>query len=321
MDAGSGSGQTQPGRQPLWYVRRHGREHGPHPRRVVVDGLLLGRFEASDLASLDRVQWQPLHAFAELSCAQDGPPAAAVVPAGEGRDPEDEWDGERRAAARRWADERSGRDRRTGRPVSPDGGERRALGDRRVSDEPLQVSLWRRVRLDRRALHSVARDGRVLAGVALAALAVTLVIALSAPAPVAIPLEAARGTGCDRAGGPGVDWRGCTKEAAQLPGVDLRRARLAGIRLRDAELSKARLDYADLSGADLTRVRMPQARLFGATLREVEMPAGDLRGADLSYADLRGAVIAGANFEGARLDHAWWVDGRRCASGSVGRCD
>ena len=45
-----------------------------------------------------------------------------------------------------------------------------------------------------------------------------------------------------------------------------------------------------------------------------------LAGADLSYADLQGAEMAGVNLEGARLGKTIWVDGQRCAEGSVGGC-
>lgn len=315
MDAVQESGQTRPGRQMLWYVRRHGRELGPHPRRVILDGLLLGRFEWSDPASIDRMTWQPLQAFESLVAD----PAGTAVDADAERQPE--WAGERRAAARRWADERSGRDRRAGRAVPAEVAERRAAGDRRVADEPLQVSVWRRLRLDRSRLRTVARDGRLLAAVALAGLAATLSVVYVAPRPASIPLAVGDPARCEAPAGPAVDWRECVRAGLQLPGGDLRRARLTGALLRDARLAGAQMDYADLSGADLGGAQLARARLFGASLRRAELRGADLSEADLSYADLREAAVAGARFDGTRLDHAVWIDGRRCAPGSTGRCD
>lgn len=309
MNEGIEAGPARPSRQALWYVRRHGRELGPHPRRVVLDGLLVGRFDWEDLGSLDRITWQPLHDFETLGSERRDAPG------------EDDWDGERRAAARRWADERSGRDRRTGRTVSPDASERRAAGDRRLEDEPLQVSVWRRMRLGRSLLIAAARDGRVLAATAITAVGLTAALVLVAPQPTAIPLAAPNDARCEAAPAEGVDWRGCQKPGQWLAGADLRRAQLAGAGLREAQLAGARLDYADLTGADLGGAQLRQARLFGARLAGAELPASDLSGADLSYADLRGAAVSGARFDDTRLDHAWWIDGRRCASGSRGRCD
>ena len=46
----------------------------------------------------------------------------------------------------------------------------------------------------------------------------------------------------------------------------------------------------------------------------------DLRRADLSAADLSGAKLSEGRLFGAELSGAVWIDGRRCAPGSVGAC-
>jgi len=309
MSEGHAGGARSPGRQALWYVRRRDREVGPHPRRVIVDGLLLGRFDWSDLASLDRVEWLPLRAFEAQLAADERVPE------------EGDWRGERVAAARRWADERSGRDRRTGQAVPVDGSERRAAGDRRRSDEPLQVSIWRRLRLGRDRVGAAVRDRRELALASTIGLAIAVATLWFAPAPAPIPLARLPEARCESPAAPAADWRGCVRRGARLEDSDLRRARLAGTDLAEARLERARLDYADLAGADLSGARLTRARLFGAVLVDASLRDADLAEADLSYADLRGATIAGARFEGVRLDHAWWIDGRRCAAGSRSRCD
>ena len=87
---------------------------------------------------------------------------------------------------------------------------------------------------------------------------------------------------------------------------------------------------SDFSGQDLSR-----ASYVGASFTNVEAVGTNFRGADLSRAtmtnvdlskaDLRGANLAGAqmtnvDWDGALMDGAIWVDGRRCGLMSVGRC-
>ena len=45
------------------------------------------------------------------------------------------------------------------------------------------------------------------------------------------------------------------------------------------------------------------------------------KGANLFEANLTGANIANAIFEEANLSSAIWIDGKKCALGSVGKCD
>ena len=50
--------------------------------------------------------------------------------------------------------------------------------------------------------------------------------------------------------------------------------------------------------------------LFGATFK----------GANLYEANLLGANISGAIFDEANLSNAIWIDGKKCALGSIGSC-
>lgn len=137
-------------------------------------------------------------------------------------------------------------------------------------------------------------------------------------------------------GGPAAPPPSGEEAVAQLlstkacAGCDLSGARLATQDLTGAELSKAKL-----TGANLFRVTLASAKLVEASLVDANMLQADLTGADLSGADLTnarmnaaklidanltGAVLDGAKLNGTDLSNATWTDGRKCASGSLGRC-
>jgi len=130
---------------------------------------------------------------------------------------------------------------------------------------------------------------------------------------------------CDAPPAAAVNWSHCRLDggawpSAVLTGADLSNASLINARLADADLSGADLAYANLAGADLSYARLAGARLLGANLRGADLAYAEFADADLSHADLGGARIGAATWQGVRLDGAIWVDGRRCASGSVGGC-
>ena len=130
---------------------------------------------------------------------------------------------------------------------------------------------------------------------------------------------------CAVAPGPGVNLSRCALDGLvaggrDLTGAVLNNASLAGARLDRAVLDRADLRFANLAAAQLAYARARGALLKGANLRAADLANADLGGADLGYADLSGAVLGGAVLDGARLDQAIWVDGRRCAAGSLGGC-
>lgn len=142
--------------------------------------------------------------------------------------------------------------------------------------------------------------------------------------------------GCADPPAPGVEWRRCLHDQAELAGADLtrailrdasfQRANLSGAKLIDADGPEARFVSADLSGADLTRATLRSADFTRTNLRRAILVGTDLRRstlfrADLTDADLTGANLSGANLSGAILGGARWTDGKRvCAAGSVGHC-
>ena len=121
----------------LWYVKREGRQAGPFPEAAIAEDSLLGRLPASAEISGDGVTWNPLSAVTRPDSGTaprsaqppywgDVPPNWADVPPNgsdvssywadvppNGADVPENWISERDDALRRWADQRSGRDRRT----------------------------------------------------------------------------------------------------------------------------------------------------------------------------------------------------------------
>jgi len=117
-----------------------------------------------------------------------------------------------------------------------------------------------------------------------------------------------------------VQWDGAKLSGSQFDGADLRGASLAGAQLENASFNDARLDQADLSGARLINCDFNSAGLSGARLNHAQIINADFMDADLSGTDLSGARLINTDFMAARLQGATWMDGRRCAEGSVGTC-
>jgi len=80
--------------------------------------------------------------------------------------------------------------------------------------------------------------------------------------------------------------------------------------LYEANLEGGIFEKANFLSANLTRVNFK-----GASLIET-----NFSNSNLFEADLTGANILNANFEGANLNNAIWIDGARCALGSISKC-
>ena len=184
------------------------------------------------------------------------------------------------------------------KPAEAAGGARRAAAERQGET--------------RKALRSLAAIGLVVG----AAIVAAWIYQGRSMAPMA---------DCGVAPGPGVNLSRCALDGLAATGLDLtaavlNNASLAGARLDRAVLDRADLRFANLAAAQLGYVRAVGTQFKGANLRAADLAYADLDDADLSYADLTGAVLGGAVLTGARLDHAIWVDGRRCAPESRGAC-
>jgi uncharacterized protein YjbI with pentapeptide repeats len=118
----------------------------------------------------------------------------------------------------------------------------------------------------------------------------------------------------------GAQWDNVDLSGARFDGADLRNASMRGAQLPNATFQDAKLDDADFSGAELINCDFNNARLTGAHLANTQLINTVFMNADLGGADFRGASMINADFMAAQLDDATWVDGQRCAKGSIGKC-
>jgi len=80
--------------------------------------------------------------------------------------------------------------------------------------------------------------------------------------------------------------------------------------LYESNLQGGNFEKANFSSSNLTRVNFT-----GASLIEV-----NFKNSNLFESNFTAANILDSNFEGANLNHAIWVDGKKCNLGSIGVC-
>jgi hypothetical protein len=287
---------------------------------VIGGYLLLGRLGHSDEVSLDQINWVPLEDVPELL------PLNRLTDTVAADYENKKWQEERYRAALRWADERQVNERRKGasdeEPIEPKPEHPRSKTDRRRVEEGPDILALRELHIQGELQRRRKRDRYFGVAAALLILVAGAIAAAMVYAPVK-PFKVGIGPytpTCQQAAAPLVNWSNCDKSGAWLRGADLKNADLGWARLNSAQLGGSNLAYANLAGADLNYADLSRAQLFGANLANADLGNADLSGADLRYADLRGSKIEAATLTGARLEHAIWPDGRRCAEGSVGLC-
>jgi hypothetical protein len=303
--------------QKLWFVRHGGRVSGPFPAKLISQDWILGRFQASDEASVDRVFWAEIKDIPELqphiTQLKNRIVGSADAPL--------DWEKERREAALRWVDERHQADRRDQAGPQPPASNRRG-DDRRTHPDN---SEWAALRQHHAAVQDELKKRRErfvgigLALLGLLALVLYAVFNFAPVNPVKVGLHGPEAI-CSDAAGARVNWIRCDKNGAWLKGVNLSSAQLRETHFNAANLSHSNLSFANLMGSDLSFANLQQAKLVGANLSSANLSYAELRDADLRYADLRGAKLDGASLIGARLDAATWADGRKCLAISVGSC-
>ncbi len=296
-------------REQLWYTRRGTQIRGPYHAGLIRRYLILGRLSESDEASVDKQAWTPISLIPEFTIE---------ILQSQAEDPTAR---ERLLAAKRWADERLGRERRDGNTPAGEGvpEERRRRGERR-SEEPDDLLRHRTNRVQRAA--GTSREPRRALGLLVVLMIggglIGLIFTLKPPG-------AAKGPDCTAAPAPRVNWANCHFEGRQLTALDLRGANLhnadlSGVDLAGSNLAGADLAFAKLRQADLGNTNLSKARLKGANLTAANLAGADLRRADLSYAILRRANLTGAALTGANLVNAIWVNSAVCGRDSLGGC-
>ncbi len=290
----------------LWYTKRGDDILGPFPAKAISQALLIGRLKPTALVSLDKVEWLALG------------DVEALVPEVMKADMTDPEAQARLEAARRAADERLARDRRSREKTTA--AEQRE-GDRRQEEsvEDIEERVARTERLQK--LMKTERQSKWPL--------VVMMVLLTGMVAAAIWLtpsdNGAGDSDCEAPPTAGVNWDNCqmpglsvgraSLSAASVRNANLTAANLAGGDLRDINLAYSNLSLADLSGSDLSN-----ASLVGVDFRQASLAHADLRNADLSHADLRGANLLKARLDGAKLSKTIWWDGSVCGPASVGEC-
>jgi hypothetical protein len=292
------AGDEESSKSVTLYTRRDGVVKGPFPAGQISRYVLLGRIRPSDEVSEDKHNWTRVDQRADLM------PEVMTLDLSI---PENR---ERYEAARRWADER--RLTEDEEEISPD----------RRKPEAEELLAYRQTREEVIAQPS-ARQSRgiliLLSTVTILAVVIWVALEWTPSPPQIIP-------DCKAIAGPGVVWDNCRKDGVELQNLDMhgahiRNASLNGIKAQNIDLSDSQLQYTSFNLARLSGANFHSAKLVGASFRDADLRGADLRDADLSYANLTDAVLADARLEGAKLDHAYWIDGSLCAAGSVGRCE
>ena len=291
-------------REPLWYIRREGVVTGPFPVGLIERYAVLGRVGATTELSADNVHW---------AICVDWPEWVAYI-----EDFKLKHDSEEHMEAlRRWEDERDGYDRRMGAPTNVASDQRNRC-DRRDIEAGEEIE----IRQHRNQRYGVIRRYS-LSAVAILILAVITFIgfylALYKPAATQEPAD------CSVLPAEGINWSYCDLQNRRLQNISLRRSNL-----QSSNMTGARLDGADLSGAEmsfsvLTLARIQHSnfsgsRMIGVSFRNSLIENVNFKNSDLTYADFTNAELSNVEFGGARLDHAIWVDQRRCAANSIGVC-
>ncbi len=291
----------------LWFVRRNGDVRGPFPTTAISQFLLVGRLHKFDEVSEDQQVWQAIDDIEEL--------VSEVMKA----DLTDPVKRSNLEASKHGADERSGEERR--HEDDPEHQEQRE-GERRIVDS-VDKHTERQARMSQRlaeAEQKAKRQNTIMTVVLVVVCAVILGLMIFSDPDEAIP-----DIDCTTAPASGVNWSNCDLQGADLSAVDLSKSHIRNANLSSAVFFRANLQGVDLaySNLGLSNLRLADMRgasLVGSNFRNSDMRGADLAGADLSYANLEGAQMVGVNLEGARLDKTIWIDGERCADGSVGGC-
>lgn len=283
-----------------YYIRKNKKVSGPFPQGQIEQSLLLGRVSLNDEISQDKEEWLPIR-----RCPQ-------VIPKVLLGDPKNNMARERLAAARRWADERRG-ERRDDADAA-----RLGPGRRDVEDYGTQEYRYHREIV----MHSLRKRREKVLG---ALVLVVLILAAGIYAGFNFIPDRPDSAACDVPAAANVNWAFCDLQGASFERADLRNARLNSANLINtrffgSNLANVDLSYANLSQANLVQTNLQAANMKGANLRLADLSQADLSSADLSYANLTGATLVETQLDKARFDHAIWIDGRQCKTGSIGKC-
>lgn len=288
-----------------WYMQRGDKVEGPFAAGLISRHILLGRLEMNHKVSEDGQNWY---------LVKDVP---SLIPDILHADRDDPVQQERLMAARRWADERLGEDRREDQ-LDKQSQDRRSI-DRR-DNEVDDITLHRSLLGGRKA--KAESKSIFFAKLFLITIIISVIWAgyfayYNKPDEIIVD--------CNAAPSYAVNWSNCVLlnkqiRSANLEKALLRNTQLVAANMQATNLRGADMAYIDLSGSNLLGADMSAASLKGANLVNVNMQKAVLVNADLSFANLTGANLDSADLRGANLSKAIWIDGSMCAAGAVGGC-
>ncbi len=263
--------------------------------------LILGRLCQQDEISLDKVNWHRIIDFDELQPQLDSKKSKEQI--------------------KRRLDERTGFDRRQGNASVSASGQGQARKNERRLAEPASS-------IQSRQFHSQLMDKfrhkkTPFAGpmtILLSILVVITILAILFPSLLPVPLP-----NCTDPADKAVNWSNCLKvdldvSHQDLSAAQIRNSHLSNSNFMNATLKQVDFAYSDLSSSNFSYANLQGAVLIGADLKATDLSNSDLSNADLSYADLNGANLGGSVIKNARFDHAIWINGQKCAEGSLGQC-
>ncbi|THK42428.1 pentapeptide repeat-containing protein [Methylophaga sp. SB9B] len=278
-----------------WYTRQNKTVNGPFTMALLKSNLQLGRINPQTEISADQQHWQPLSEILEQEVVEPIIPPPLTI------------------------DERDGFDRRNDQPLTE--AEREMRREQRRKQEPeflIQQRQQRSELLQRLKPERPARFWPILI-IALILIGI-FVSAFLFPTPSTLS-----DADCDSAPAPEVNWENCLKPGMNISSVNmtkanLRNSALAMSNMMNSDLHEADLSYADLQLTNLSYANLQGSNLKGANLQQADLSYSNLTYSDLSFANLRDAKLGGSELQNAILDKAIWIDGRICATGSVGKC-
>ncbi|MBD3609869.1 MAG: pentapeptide repeat-containing protein [Gammaproteobacteria bacterium] len=278
----------------ILYTRRGEEISGPFPAGQITRYILLGRVRLDDELSEDQISWKRVSGWDN------------IVPDVLNLDMSIPENREKLEAAKRWADER-----RVGREDGKQ--ERRA-------PETEEIVHYREVREQ-----VIEHSRRPLHGTLFLLLTLTVVATILWFAYLYTPSDDYAVADCQAPAGPGVVWNNCNMDGRSLHAADLSSAHIENASLNLAKADKAnftssKLSYSSFNSASLQDANFSSAQMVGASLRNSDLRGANLNNANLAYADLTDALLEGTDLKGVILDHAYWIDGTKCAPGSKGEC-
>jgi hypothetical protein len=284
----------------LWYTRRHGNSvRGPFAESVITNHLLIGRLNANDEVSTDRINWQLIYNKSQLQSNHNFLT---------------------KEQAQKYLDERDGFDRRYPLVIQDVPIPQRRHNTRRTDEDDSEIQSRQIRSLLMQKIRQRRQDNFWPFVVTFSILTIIFILTIIYAKPLPSPLG-----NCSAPATSNVNWTNCLKPQLNLQdrilsNAQLRNSQLVGSNMMNTTLNNADMAYADLRFTNLSYSQLQNSLLLGANLKNADLSYADLSNADLSYADLTGANLGGSKLDNARFDNAIWIDGQICAPQSIGQC-